>query len=193
MARRMYLHPATVVGVLTRLEAHGLIKKTRSKEDRRVVWVELTPKGKKLVASAPEVAQGLLVMGLEKTPLSELKEVNKGLKRLVSILGAEGTLPHLILSQEVSLPLKRKKRSKPTKVKPYNELIIKVMVIFIKTTGKMISGYFKNLFLLKIVFKIIEILGKKFDDRHSIKDEPCSYFSCFRLPSGDQERQVKGW
>ena len=109
LARKMYLHPATIVGVLTRLEAHGLIKKTRSKEDRRVVWVELTPKGKDLVASAPEVAQGLLVVGLEKTPLSGLKEVNKGLKRLVSILGAEGTLPHLILSQEVSLPLKRKK------------------------------------------------------------------------------------
>ncbi len=31
LARRMYLHPATVVGVLTRLEAHDLIKKTRSK------------------------------------------------------------------------------------------------------------------------------------------------------------------
>jgi DNA-binding MarR family transcriptional regulator len=117
LARRMYLHPATVVGILTRLEAHGLIKKTRSKEDRRVVWVELTPKGRDLVAAAPEVAQGLLVVGLEKTPLRELNEINKGLKRLVAILGAEGTLPHLILSNEVSLPLKRKKRTKPTKVK----------------------------------------------------------------------------
>lgn len=111
LARRMYLHPATVVGVLTRLESHNLIKKTRSKEDRRIVWVELTPKGKKLVAAAPEVAQGLLVMGLEKIPLKGLKEINKGLKRLVSILGADGTLPRLILSQEVSLPLKQKKSS----------------------------------------------------------------------------------
>ncbi len=112
LARRMYLHPATIVGILNRLESHDLIKRTRSKEDRRVVWVQLTSKGKKLVAAAPEVAQGLLVMGLEKTPLSELKEVNKGLRRLVSILGAEGTLPHLILSQEVSLPLDRKKRGR---------------------------------------------------------------------------------
>jgi MarR family transcriptional regulator, organic hydroperoxide resistance regulator len=81
LARRMYLHPATIVGILNRLESHDLIKRTRSKEDRRVVQVELTLKGKKLVTTAPEVAQGLLVMGLEKTPLSELKEVNKGLKR----------------------------------------------------------------------------------------------------------------
>jgi MarR family transcriptional regulator, organic hydroperoxide resistance regulator len=118
LARRMYLHPATVVGVLTRLESHDLIKKTRSKEDRRIVWVELTSKGNDLVAAAPEVAQGLLVVGLEKTPLSGLKEINKGLKKLVSILGADGTLPHLILSQEVSLPLKRKKIVGPTTVKP---------------------------------------------------------------------------
>lgn len=108
LAGRMYLHPATVVGVLTRLETHGLIKKTRSQEDRRIVWVELTAKGKSLVASAPEVAQGLLVVGLEKIPLKGLKEINKGLKQLATILGVEGTLPSLILSPEVSLPLKRK-------------------------------------------------------------------------------------
>ncbi len=113
LARRMYLHPATVVGILDRLESHDLIKRTRSKEDRRVVWVDLTSKGNKLVATAPEVAQGLWAMGLEKTPLTKLKEINKGLKRLVSILGAEGTLPHLILSEEVSLPLRRKKIRTP--------------------------------------------------------------------------------
>jgi MarR family transcriptional regulator, organic hydroperoxide resistance regulator len=110
LAGRMYLHPATVVGVLNRLESHGFIKRTRTNEDRRIVWVELTPKGKALVASAPEVAQGLLVVGLEKISNKELKEIYKGLKRLVAILGVEGTLPKLILSQEVSLPLKRKKQ-----------------------------------------------------------------------------------
>ena len=115
LARRMYLHPATVVGILNRLEAHGLIEKTRSKEDRRIVWVELTSKGRDLVAAAPEVAQGLLVMGLEKTPLSELKEVSKGLKRLVSILGAEGTLPHLILSRGSKPPSKTKKKDQTNK------------------------------------------------------------------------------
>jgi MarR family transcriptional regulator, organic hydroperoxide resistance regulator len=113
LADRMYLHPATVVGILNRLESNGFIKRTRSDEDRRIAWVELTPKGKNLVASAPEVAQGLLVVGLEKIPTKELREIHKGLKRLVAILGVEGTLPKLILSQEVSLPLRRKKQ--PTK------------------------------------------------------------------------------
>lgn len=108
IANRMYLHPATVVGVLNRLEIRGLVKRTRSTTDRRVVWVELTPQGKSLVASAPEVAQGLLIVGLEKTPLSGLTQINSGLRRLVTFLKAEDSLPHLILSQEVSLPLKKK-------------------------------------------------------------------------------------
>jgi DNA-binding MarR family transcriptional regulator len=63
LARRMHLHPATVVGILDRLEARGLVQRTRSTEDRRVVIVELTASGQELVIRAPLVAQGLLVGG----------------------------------------------------------------------------------------------------------------------------------
>ncbi|MCP6657839.1 MarR family transcriptional regulator, partial [Klebsiella pneumoniae] len=68
LARRLYLHNATVVGIIDRLEALGLVQRTRSREDRRVVMVDLTEDGKNLVAQAPEVAQGLLVSGLENIP-----------------------------------------------------------------------------------------------------------------------------
>jgi MarR family transcriptional regulator, organic hydroperoxide resistance regulator len=46
LARRMYLHPATVVGILDRLEARDLASRTRSLVDRRVVEIELTEKGR---------------------------------------------------------------------------------------------------------------------------------------------------
>ena len=65
LASRLYLHPATVVGILDRLETHKLVKRRRCLDDRRVVWIELTEKGNELVKFAPEVAQGLLVAGLE--------------------------------------------------------------------------------------------------------------------------------
>jgi len=42
----MYLHPATVVGILDRLESRGLMKRMRSRDDRRVVNVQLTDDGK---------------------------------------------------------------------------------------------------------------------------------------------------
>ena len=104
LARRMYLHPATVVGILDRLEARGLAARTRSLIDRRVVEVDLTEKGKGLVVTSPEVAQGLLVKGLETLPEEKLQLIAEGLQQLVSILGAQEIPPNLILSQEVNLP-----------------------------------------------------------------------------------------
>jgi len=61
IARRMYLHPATVVGILDRLETRELVTRTRSREDRRVVEIEMTDQGRELLTRSPEVAQGLLV------------------------------------------------------------------------------------------------------------------------------------
>jgi DNA-binding MarR family transcriptional regulator len=110
LARRMYLHPTTIVGILDRLEARGLVTKTRSKIDRRVVEVELTEQGKALVADAPEVVQGMLVTGLETLPNDKLSRIADGLEELVEILGARGMSPHLILSPEVNAPGKRKKQ-----------------------------------------------------------------------------------
>ncbi len=65
LASRMFVHPATVVGIIDRLEAKGLVTRTRSKGDRRNVEIDLTDSGRKLVAGSPEVAQGLLVKGLK--------------------------------------------------------------------------------------------------------------------------------
>ena len=109
LARRMYLHPTTIVGILDRLEARGLVVKTRSTVDRRIVEVELTEQGKTLVASAPEVAQGMLVKGLENLPEENLLKISDGLDELVRILGAKEIAPRLILSPEVNLPKKSKK------------------------------------------------------------------------------------
>lgn len=103
LALRMYLHPATVVGILNRLELQGLIKRTRTNEDRRVVKIELTDAGSALVAKAPQVAQGLLVAGLEILPQKKLQDISDALEQLVHILGAQELPPLLILSPENNL------------------------------------------------------------------------------------------
>lgn len=104
IAHRMYLHPATVVGILDRLEVRGLAVRTRSTEDRRVVHVELSAQGKNLVKRSPEVAQGLLVKGLERLPAKQLQLISQGLDRMVDILGAQGIPPQLMHSPEVNSP-----------------------------------------------------------------------------------------
>ena len=104
LANRLYLHPTTVIGIIDRLEKQDLVKRRRSKSDRRVVWIELTAKGDKLVKSAPEVAQGLLVSGLEDISANNLTEIDRSMKRLVKIFGAQKIPPKLILSAEVNIP-----------------------------------------------------------------------------------------
>lgn len=110
IASRMHLHAATVVGILDRLEARGLARRVRSREDRRVVRVELTVRGERVVKRAPEVAQGLLVSGLEKLETKDLKKIEAALGRLVEILGAQRIPPRLILSPEVNRPVKQTKK-----------------------------------------------------------------------------------
>jgi DNA-binding MarR family transcriptional regulator len=111
VARQMYLHPATVVGILDRLEKQNFVTRVRSMKDRRVVRVELTAKGDALVKKAPEVAQGLLVAGLEKLPLKRLENIAEGLDQLVVLLGDQGIPHQLILSQEVNKPMNKMKQT----------------------------------------------------------------------------------
>jgi len=110
LARRMFVHPATVVGIIDRLEVKGLVTRTRSKGDRRNVDIDLTDSGRELVAGSPEVAQGLLVKGLKSLSASELENLADCLRKLVKILHAQRLPPQLMVSPEVNLPRKRQKK-----------------------------------------------------------------------------------
>jgi MarR family transcriptional regulator, organic hydroperoxide resistance regulator len=113
LASRLYLHPATVVGIIDRLEIHKLVKRRRCEDDRRVVWIELTGKGNDLVKSAPEVAQGLLVTGLEGLSSNNILGIDRSMRQFVKIFGAQKIPPKLILSSEVNLPKRKTKADQP--------------------------------------------------------------------------------
>jgi len=102
LARRMYLHPSTVVGILDRLEQNAQVTRTRSEKDHRVVTVSLTAKGRETVSNVPQIAQGLLLQGLKELSDEDLQTTSEGLRRLVGILGMEGMPPPLLLSPEVN-------------------------------------------------------------------------------------------
>lgn len=109
LARRMYLHPATMVGLLDRLEAKGLLKRTRSEKDRRVVFIELTEQGRDLEINSPAVVQNLLIGGLENLTGQELKIISEGMEHVVALLGAKDIPPQLIMSAEINAPKRRRK------------------------------------------------------------------------------------
>jgi DNA-binding MarR family transcriptional regulator len=97
-----------MVGVLDRLEAKGLVRRTRSEMDRRVVHIDLTEQGREVVKTSPEVVQSLLVKGLEAQTEQKLSKIFDGLEEVVKILGAQEMPPKPIMSSEIIVPRRRK-------------------------------------------------------------------------------------
>jgi DNA-binding MarR family transcriptional regulator len=71
----MYLHPSTTSGVINRLEKKRYVLRDRNQKDRRVVKVELTPNGKRLVKKAPNPVQGKMIYGVRKLKKEEFKHI----------------------------------------------------------------------------------------------------------------------
>jgi DNA-binding MarR family transcriptional regulator len=60
IGERLYLDSGTLTPLLKRLEAAGLVKRTRSTEDERQVLIALTPQGQALREAARAVPQSIL-------------------------------------------------------------------------------------------------------------------------------------
>ena len=60
IGEKLFLDSGTLTPLLKRLEASGLIKRTRSTEDERQVLIALTPKGQALREEARTVPQAIL-------------------------------------------------------------------------------------------------------------------------------------
>lgn len=86
LAARMCLHPSTVSGVVDRLERKGLVSRTRSGIDRRVVELRPTADGEALLARAPDPAQGRLLHGLTRMTAEEVHVIRESIDHLVRIM-----------------------------------------------------------------------------------------------------------
>ncbi len=70
--------------MLDKLEAKGLIMRTRDAEDRRVVNLSLTNSGKAVAARIPDIAPVVLNERLKKFTKAELDELRRLLRKFVS-------------------------------------------------------------------------------------------------------------
>lgn len=93
LAQAMYLRSATVVGIVDRLEAKELVERIRSSTDRRAVELSLTDLGREVAASAPDVAQTLLISGLAGLTNEQFQCVETGMQLMVTLLKAEQIHP----------------------------------------------------------------------------------------------------
>jgi DNA-binding MarR family transcriptional regulator len=84
LARESMTDTGAMTRTLDRLEEKGFIQRTRSSEDRRVVQVELTPKGKQLADQMTQVAIDMLNHHLRGFSASEVTQFKDFLRRMIA-------------------------------------------------------------------------------------------------------------
>jgi DNA-binding MarR family transcriptional regulator len=80
LSERIRAQNSTVTGIIDRMERESLVVRERSKEDRRVVYIRLTPKGRRLAEEIPIEPWEIFRNALETLNASEVRD-------LVRILG----------------------------------------------------------------------------------------------------------
>jgi DNA-binding MarR family transcriptional regulator len=93
LSRLLQLDPGTLSPLLKRLEAGGLVDRSRDPHDERSLAVTLTAKGRSLRAQAERIPPAVVArLGME---VDELRDLHATLSRVIEVagraLGAEGT------------------------------------------------------------------------------------------------------
>ncbi len=87
LATILSIHPSTCSNMLDKLQAKKLVRRERNNPtDQRVVELNLTEAGIKLLATAPRPAQGVLADVLLRLPDETLSKLEAGLRDFVKTL-----------------------------------------------------------------------------------------------------------
>lgn len=89
LAEEVYLSASTVVGIINRLEDKNLVVRERDNQDRRIVNISVTSKGKKVIQNTPLPLQDNLAKSLSDLPQSEQATIAQSLKRIVDLMESE--------------------------------------------------------------------------------------------------------
>lgn len=88
IAKEVQLSNSTVVGILDRLEAKGLVIRERGRADRRLVHVTATEAARELGENAPSPLQDVFAEALHKLPELEQTAIALSLERVVDLMKA---------------------------------------------------------------------------------------------------------
>jgi DNA-binding MarR family transcriptional regulator len=91
LAAALAVHQSSLSLLIDRLAQRGLVRRRRSSEDRRVVELSLTPRGRTLADEAPEPAQGRLLHALRQLPASRVRDIRSAVEEIVTAMEASGT------------------------------------------------------------------------------------------------------
>ncbi|HSC46967.1 MAG TPA: MarR family transcriptional regulator [Gammaproteobacteria bacterium] len=93
LARAIALSPATLTGILDRLEMRGLVSRERRPEDKRRVLVSLTAMGKEMSQELPSPMQERFGSKLAALPAEEQAVIRRALDKMADMMETDIKLP----------------------------------------------------------------------------------------------------
>lgn len=92
LSKEIHLSPSTLVGVIDRLEEKELVKRTRDTEDRRMIFIGITNKGKEFIQTSPQLMHNRLDIYFKLFSEAELIIVANSLDLIVDMLQKSNSL-----------------------------------------------------------------------------------------------------
>jgi DNA-binding MarR family transcriptional regulator len=89
LGERMHLHISTCSGIVDRLERKGYVVRRRGSEDRRVVRLNATPRGRRMIEKVPISSFGMLIRDIEQLPSSEIHRIHEAITILLMVMKIE--------------------------------------------------------------------------------------------------------
>ena len=89
LAREVSLSPATISGILDRLERRGYVTRSRRPEDKRQVLVAITTRGRELTGRTPPPLHERFTRRLAELPESRQAEIHRVLGEVVEMMEAD--------------------------------------------------------------------------------------------------------
>jgi DNA-binding MarR family transcriptional regulator len=96
LSERLYLHISTVSGIVDRLEKKGYVVREHSDEDRRMVKLNVTADGRRVIRRTPLAGMGLLIHTIDQLPVGQLRDILKGLRLLLNMMKIKGGRRHSV-------------------------------------------------------------------------------------------------
>lgn len=93
LADRTHTHQSSVSTIVARLVDRGLVTRTQSARDRRTIELGLSPRGRRLVARAPDAAQDRLIRGIRRLPASRRRSLASTITTLARAMNSTDTQP----------------------------------------------------------------------------------------------------
>lgn len=90
VAQRLQFSHATITAIVDRLEAQELVTRMRSDQDKRRMLLDITTRGRRCLADAPDMLQETFAARFEALPAWEQAMILAGTERLADILGTGG-------------------------------------------------------------------------------------------------------